>query len=511
MTNMELQSVKINIGSNMYSRFPDLPNTVPHVLAEFVDNALQSYYDNKEALQIVDSNFKLVVKIDIEWDEVTNRATKLVICDNAAGINEHKYESAFMPAKTPEDNTGLNEYGMGLKTAALWLGETWSVKTKALGEEVERTITFNLNEVTVNDLEELPIETSYRESHEHYTIVTITEPTKNSPTRRNLDKIRGDLASIYRKSLRSNEMQIIVCGESLTFTEYPILIAPPVSDNNAAPITWKKEVDFSFGNYKAKGFIALLRDIDSTKNGFVLLRRGRVVVGAETDGRYFPKMSGSSGTFRYKRLFGELELEGFNVSFNKNAIQDRDNLEALMDALRDEIRTPEFDIFKQADDYRLSETKKAISKLVKKHDNNAKKAETITINTQTKKPEAKPEQLSFIHDTPAEKPQEQPEIVLGETTDEYRIDGKNYKLNVEFVNTGNELFWSDVSHKAEGVIVCKINTDHVFFRHFGSPSDSVIAIIKTIAISKFAANTSCNGSANEMLDLFNEFIKQTKV
>ena len=47
MNNSDLQTVKINIGSNMYSRFPDLPNTVPHVLAEFIDNALQSYYDNK--------------------------------------------------------------------------------------------------------------------------------------------------------------------------------------------------------------------------------------------------------------------------------------------------------------------------------------------------------------------------------------------------------------------------------------------------------------------------------
>ena len=186
-----------------------------------------------------------------------------------------------------------------------------------------------------------------------------------------------------------------------------------------------------------------------------------------------------------------------------------------MDALRDEIRTPEFDIFKQAEDYRLNESQKVVNKLVKKHNNNVRKAEPITINTQTKKQEEQPTQLVFPKVAPQNQPQEtpqvQPEIVLGETTDEYRIDGKKYKLTVEFVNTGNELFWSDVSHKAEGVIVCKINTDHVFFRHFGSPTDSVIAIIKTIAISKFAAKTSGNDTTAELLDLFNEFIKQTKV
>ena len=209
-------------------------------------------------------------------------------------------------------------------------------------------------------------------------------------------------------------------------------------------------------------------------------------------------------------MFGEIELEGFNVSFNKNDIQDRENLEALMEALRDQIRTPEFDIFKQAEDYRLNESQRVVNKLVKKHNNKIKKAALITINTQTKKHEPPAPQL-FPDDEPEKASQTQPEIILGETIDEYRIDGKKYKLNVEFVNKGNELFWSDVSHKDDGVIVCKINTDHVFFRHFGSPTDSVIAIIKTIAISKFAANTSCNRTANEMLDLFNEFIKQTRV
>jgi hypothetical protein len=218
MNNKGLQSVKINIGSNMYSRFSDLPNTVPHVLAEFIDNALQSYYDNKSTLFANNADFKLIVKIDIEWNE-DNRASKIVISDNAAGISEQKYESAFMPAKTPEDNTGLNEYGMGLKTAVLWLGETWTVKTKALGENVERTVRFNLNEVTLNELEELPVETSYQEPSEHYTVITITDPTKNSPVKRNLDKIRGDIASIYRKSLRTNGMQICVLGEMLTFWE----------------------------------------------------------------------------------------------------------------------------------------------------------------------------------------------------------------------------------------------------------------------------------------------------
>ena len=54
MTNQNISSVDITIGANMYGRIPDLPNTPSHVLAEFVDNALQSSRDKKEKLLAVD-------------------------------------------------------------------------------------------------------------------------------------------------------------------------------------------------------------------------------------------------------------------------------------------------------------------------------------------------------------------------------------------------------------------------------------------------------------------------
>lgn len=40
-----LQTVSIDIKTNMYKRFVDITNTPSHVLAEFVDNALQSFRD----------------------------------------------------------------------------------------------------------------------------------------------------------------------------------------------------------------------------------------------------------------------------------------------------------------------------------------------------------------------------------------------------------------------------------------------------------------------------------
>lgn len=497
----------------MYGRFEDLPNTTSHVLAEFVDNALQSSRDKRDALLAIDSQYKLKVTIDIDWDDSSDgRASKLIIRDNAAGIDEDKYKVAFQPAKTPEDNTGLNEFGMGLKTAACWLGYAWKVVTKALGENVERKLTFDLNSVISDKLDELPVETQYKAINEHYTEVTIWNSTKNVPTRKSYRKIVDELTSIYRQPLRNGELEIIICGEPLHFVEYEILNAPfsPHQIPQGEPIYWRKEIDFKFGKYSAKGFVGILRDINKDHNGFVLMRRGRVIMGAETDGRYFPKFSGSSGTFRFKRLFGELELDGFEVSFNKNDIQDKENLEALMEVVKGKVHTKDFDLFTQAEDYRLDDTVKKVKKLVKKHNTAPKDKRTpveivaapIIDSTEPILPTQPTEELTI----------ESPQLgIIEQYDDKYMIYGTQYTLDVVFATNGTELFWLDSTKENQNIITCIINTSHPYFAHFGEPTDSIVAIIKSLAVAKFSARRFGDSSAASMMDYFNDFIKQTKV
>jgi len=510
MSENVIDSVSIAIGSKMYGRFEDLPNTVSHVLAEFIDNALQSYRDNKSTLESHEVDYTLKVLIDIEWDNENGRARKIDIVDNAAGIEDSKYKKAFMPAQTPDNNQGLNEFGMGLKTAACWLGNSWTVSTKALNDDVERSMMFNVNDVMKHNLKELPIQKVQKDKFEHYTKVSITDSTKNVPAYKSISKIKTDLSSIYRKSLREKELELIVCGELLTFEEYEILTAPFARTLNGPAIYWKKEINFKFSKYSAKGFIGILRDMNSTQNGFVLLRRGRVIVGAETIGRYFPKcLSGSLGSPRYKRIFGELELDGFEVSFNKNDIQDKENLDALMEALKDEIHTKEFDLYSQAEEYRLDNNRKLIKKIITKHNSSPKDNRApISIDTSPKMESVllAPAPLLSIADSEQKIP-----LIIDEYDDIYKINGKNYTLKVQFIVSGNDLFWVDVSQKNNGIIICQINVEHIFFKHFGDPTPAVIAIIKTIAIAKFTAREGGDDTATDMYNYFNEYIKKTKV
>ena len=514
MMEHNISVVDITIGANMYGRISDLPNTPSHVLAEFVDNALQSSRDKKEQLLALDVNYRLRVDIDFEWDENTNQATVITVTDNAGGIDADNYTKAFKLANTPDNNEGLNEFGMGLKTAALWLGNEWNVKTSAFGETVSRSITFDLNKVLADSLTKLVVKAEEAEATEHYTTIRIASPTPKSPTKKALDKIRTELSSIYRKSLRQNEADIYVDGVKLTFEESEILTAPSVKDPKGPAIYWRKDIDFKFGKYRATGFVGILKDINSTKNGFVLLRRGRVVYGAETDGRYFPKsLSGSTGTFRYKRIFGELELEGFAVSFNKNDLQDKENLEALMEMLRGEIHTKEFDLYNQAEDYRLDERQKKVNKLVKSHNNDKKKNEKIEVVT---KPQPVTTTTTYTPDTTSQlsivsEPNADTPLVMGHFDDTYNINGKDYKLRVEMVDKGNELVWLDTMQQDENVVTCKINMNHVFFQHFQNSEKAIVAILKTMALAKFMAKEEGNDSTAELFDSFNAYIKKTKV
>ena len=514
MMEHNISVVDITIGANMYGRISDLPNTPSHVLAEFVDNALQSSRDKKEQLLALDVNYRLRVDIDFEWDENTNQATVITVTDNAGGIDADNYTKAFKLANTPDNNEGLNEFGMGLKTAALWLGNEWNVKTSAFGETVSRSITFDLNKVLADSLTKLVVKAEEAEATEHYTTIRIASPTPKSPTKKALDKIRTELSSIYRKSLRQNEADIYVDGVKLTFEESEILTAPSVKDPKGPAIYWRKDIDFKFGKYRATGFIGILKDINSTKNGFVLLRRGRVVYGAETDGRYFPKsLSGSTGTFRYKRIFGELELEGFAVSFNKNDLQDKENLEALMEMLRGEIHTKEFDLYNQAEDYRLDERQKKVNKLVKSHNNDKKKNEKIEVVT---KPQPVTTTTTYTPDTTSQlsivsEPNADTPLVMGYFDDTYNINGKDYKLRVEMVDKGNELVWLDTMQQDQNLEICKINMNHVFFQHFQNSEKAIVAILKTMALAKFMAKEEGNDSTAELFDSFNAYIKKTKV
>ncbi len=317
-------------------------------LAEFVDNAIQSYLDYKVALrEIHGPDFKL--KVALEWDPANGG--RLVIRDNAAGIREADYPRAFRAAEVPVNTSGLSEFGMGMKSAACWFAKTWTVRSGALGEPVERSVTFDIARIVRENRDEVDIVTRTKKPSDHYTEIVLTglyKPMRGST----LPKIREHLASIFRVFVRDGDLDLTFDGDPLVYLPPAILTAPYFKESEVT-LYWEKRIDLAFGQGKRLSGFAALRERGSTSEaGFALFRRNRLIQGSADEGYRPQEIFGSSNSFTYQRLFGELNLEGFDVTHTKDGFQWEDDEEAVLARLKHELDSEPIRLLSQAEGYR---------------------------------------------------------------------------------------------------------------------------------------------------------------
>lgn len=502
---MSIEQVSIALKPNVYTTFRDLPNTLSNTLGEYVDNAVQSYFDNKERLKSYEPNYKLCIKIIMDWEQKA-----LSIIDNAAGISEGNYLRAFEPANIPENRAGLNEYGMGMKTASVWLADNWTVTTKALGETKERVLSFDLNKVIAEEKELLDVIEHEKPLEEHYTKIVLTNLSKNAPKVNTLEKVQRHLSSIYRYFLRNDEIEIFVNGKKLVAPEYKILDVPFYKTPNGESILWKKEIHFNAGKYKAKGFIAVLDEIQQGTNGLVLLRRGRVIVGGG-DEHYFPScIFGSVGTFRYKRLFGELELEGFEVSFNKNSFKAEDDLQMLLNDICEEIKSEKPNIFMQADGYRQRSRiqKEEIAHGIKEN------FEKKSVPDLFRKEKIEQEERKIQNFDSIKKNEELiNSSIPTETYSELILfDNKECEIKYDLITDTESTDLYSVRKENE-CFVCKINLNHTFFDYYpqfkkNKEYEPIIKILMAFAKAEIKAPTRGTVNPGNLRNLFNQYIRE---
>ena len=357
---------------------------------------------------------------------------------------------------------------MGMKTASVWLANKWCVYTKALGEDVERFTEFDLQKVTTEEKEELVVIEKNAPANEHYTRIILSQLSTNAP-KPGKWKDTQTLIKYLQTVPQTGNVEIIVNGQSLEAPDYGILYAPFYKTPDGENILWRKEIDFEMGEYKAKGFIAILDKIQNGANGLVLMRRGRVIVGGG-DERYFPTVIfGQSGSFRYRRLFGEIELEGFEVSFNKNGFREEEDLYLFMDALKDELKADNLNILGQTDNYRQrgKDQYTKISKAIKK--DLEKKAKPKQLSRQVSEVEAKISNQQYL--------QKNEDVIinakpLDSYSESFQYNGKNYILTMDLVTeTETDSLYSAITTDTEEnlfldtkSISCKINLAHPFLR-----------------------------------------------
>ena len=255
--------------------------------------------------------------------------------------------------------------------------------------------------------------------------------------------------------------------------------------------------------------------MQQASNCIALLRRGRII-----EEKYYPPvLCGQVGSPRYKRIFGEIELEGFDVSFNKNKFTDEDDLYAFIEALKDELTAPEFDLYGQAENYRQRPKEdtvkiaKGIATTLKKET----KPRELAKKVQEAEAKAQNIQLTAHSETLIQKAE-----TLDSHSESFTLNGIGYTLKVDLVTeTTTDKLYSVVLEDGTSlfdaanskIIVCKINLTHQFFTRFDQfkKADNyqpIVAIFKSLALAEIMASQRGTTNASNIRLLFNNYLLQ---
>ena len=309
-----MKRLNIRPDTGVYGTYKRISYEPWTALAEFVDNSTQSFYDHKD--ELYKTKYYKGLKIEISYIEDQSIGDEIIIKDNAFGMEYKDFQRAIILDRPPMKTNGRNEFGMGLKAAACWFGNLWSVETTSLGSNIKYRAEVDIDCLIKYKNEYIDVEEEKVNPNEHYTIIKIQRLNKKIKGKRIEKKIHELLSSIYRCDLRTGDIKIYYNGNLLEFEE----VKPYVDENKKE---WKKDIEFDIPYHNEQlhvnGFIAIRIPGDVKNAGFTLLRRGRVIIGGP-DKNYRPReVFGAANSFSYQRLYGELEMDNWPVTQAKDS------------------------------------------------------------------------------------------------------------------------------------------------------------------------------------------------
>lgn len=482
---------------NVFSRLSYKPE---YAIAEFVDNSTQSYLTHQEALEVLVDNF--VMRVKIEYRPSDNI---LIIKDNAYGMNRNRFLDAItLDAKNNNQINSRNEFGMGLKTAASWFGNIWTVESTELGATEKYSATVNIPYLNDSGENNIEIDILKARPEEHGTTIVIQELTKGMGGR-SIEKIKSMLASMYRRDLATKKIEIFYNDKPIYFEPYPILTYQGE--------VWKKDLnfDFNFNNkiYRVTGFAAIMDPGGHSKAGFALFRRNRVVCGGE--GRnYKPyEIFSQSGSQVGLKLFGELNLDDFPVNQAKDGFIWDDGLqdtfiEVLKNNIRDYIALAKISKKERAQENQYSpEESERVQQAVTMSVNKSNKEATHQLfGNEFDYEITEEEQHALAETSPDFAIAEQrfsEAIANEESSPDFESAPRSYTLNttenssilfnVAWTNNKNR-DWLEIKKTDDDSIMTHINVDHPFFKPFVNDRNFKITLEKlvlAIAASEIAS------------------------
>lgn len=500
-------SVSIRPGVSVLSLFKHLNYDSWYAMGEFVDNAIQSYVENRERLEELHGpDFQLTIDI-----EIAPGGERIVVRDNAGGIHTEDYMRAFKPAEPPPDTSGLAEFGVGMKSAACWFTSEWTVRTTALGESVERELDMMVDNVVENEVEEL--EPTEREAapDDHYTVIELKN--LHRPLRgRTIGKIKDHITSLYRKFLREGDVVITYDGDPLEYDEPEVLAAPYYKgEGEGESLEWKDDIDFELDNgVRVHGFAAIRETGSTSGAGLALFRRNRLIIGSRDDSYRPETIFGKSNSFVYQRLFGELTLDGAEVTHTKDGFRWEEYENDFIERLKEELDKPPLPLISQAKGYRKTPSR----------DDLESTAEDALEGT---KDVVEREASGVLEEQKDEGPDDDPlpgelpeaEEAAASQTIEIDFEGSTWRINAELSDDASVGEWLSISQKPDEPehggdrvreLGVRVALDHPFMTRFASMSSEQLEPVVRIAMALALAEIIAREGGIEMAGTHRRYV-----
>lgn len=321
---------EFTLGPGSILSYKRLSYTPWHALAEFVDNSTQSYFDNQEALDAAYLAEDTKLRVTINYD---NSARQIVIEDNSFGMESSVLKRAMTVGQPPPSPTGRSRYGMGLKTAACWLGDHWTVQTSQMGSPTEYTVVVDVEAVASGRME-LPTFEKVVDKKSHYTIITISDLNVGFRGRR-IGKTKDYLASMYRNDLRARRFDLIWQGDVLQWQEAGQQF---LKDGSGRP--YRRTLELVVDGRRVAGWVGILAKGGRSQAGFSIFHSGRMIRGFPESWRpqeVFGQEEGSNNLIN-QRIVGEFDLDDFPATHTKDDLVWSDDEEAAVErAIRSAI------------------------------------------------------------------------------------------------------------------------------------------------------------------------------
>lgn len=371
-----------------------------YAIAEFIDNALQAHFSHAE--ETGTSTGTLEISLHVYSNDFTGDSKKrnsIVVTDRGPGITKARLAEAMKPAKTAP-HKGLSEFGIGMKAAAVWFSDKWSLCTIPAGSTHKYDLTFNLPMLLDAGSDKVSVQEHVRAKADH-TGTTITLHSLRRPIDKDrYDVICRDLRDLYQRFTSGALPRLKLTSyynDTPTELDYdggnwPVLVAPKHRAVGKQLYSigkdreWSVSVSMVFEGIRIEGLVYLRKVGSYVDNpGIVMFRGDRVIVGTTRNPNLPTILFRTSNKYARQRVYGRLFADGLPVTYTKDAFEIDEK------AFWEQLRAVDGmeDLLAQAESYRKDG---AIA--VKKESNipngKAKQKGAVANNNQATKPQDKP-------------------------------------------------------------------------------------------------------------------------